>query len=184
MHASVAVLCKAWLDPGARSVFWLRSTHTRVSSSNMAAVTLSLRLLTASLSSRGKSATAAITSAVTAGRSTGSALLRGSKGCGRLITSRPALSLHASAIICTAAGDGVMEVQLKVGGMVCDGCSSRVEEMLQTMAGVKKAHVDLEKGVATVQVDADSQIDALKALEPLAEAIKALGFDAEPHFDP
>ncbi len=31
-----------------------------------------------------------------------------------------------------------MEVQLKVGGMVCDGCSSRVEEMLQTMAGVKK----------------------------------------------
>jgi hypothetical protein len=47
-----------------------------------------------------------------------------------------------------------------------------------------QAHVDLEKGVATVQVDADSQIDALKALEPLAEAIKALGFDAEPHFDP
>ncbi|KAL4853041.1 ABC transporter G family member 28 [Chlorella vulgaris] len=157
MHASVAVLCKAWLDPGARSVFWPRSTHTRAacpraaSSSNMAAVTLSLRLLTASLSSRGKSATAAITSAVTAGRSTGSALLRGSKGCGRLVTSRPALSLHASAIVCTAAGDGVMEVQLKVGGMVCDGCSSRVEEMLQTMAGVKKAHVDLEKGVATVQ---------------------------------
>lgn len=33
---------------------------------------------------------------------------------------------------------GLVEVQLKVDGMVCEGCSSRVEEALQKMAGVKK----------------------------------------------
>ena len=33
---------------------------------------------------------------------------------------------------------GLVEVMLKVDGMVCDGCSSRVEETLQKMAGVKK----------------------------------------------
>ena len=30
---------------------------------------------------------------------------------------------------------------LKVDGMVCDGCSSRVEETLQKMAGAKKVRI-------------------------------------------
>ena len=44
--------------------------------------------------------------------------------------------------------------------MVCDGCSSRVEEALAKMPGVKAVKVDLDKGVATVQLEAASQIDA------------------------
>lgn len=39
---------------------------------------------------------------------------------------------------CALNGADVVEVQLKVDGMVCEGCSSRVEEALQKMAGVKK----------------------------------------------
>ena len=39
-------------------------------------------------------------------------------------------------------------------------------------------HVDLEKGLATVTVEAGSQAEAA---QPLVEAVKDLGFDAEPH---
>ena len=44
--------------------------------------------------------------------------------------------------------------------MVCDGCSSRVEETLAKMPGVNAVRVDLDKGIATVQLAAASQIDA------------------------
>lgn len=67
--------------------------------------------------------------------------------------------------------------------MVCDGCSSRVLEVLQKMPGVKSANVDLEKGLATVQVEAASQIDAFNTVPQLIEAVVALGFEAQPHFD-
>ena len=42
--------------------------------------------------------------------------------------------------------------------------------------------VDLETGLATVAVEAGSQLDALTAVEPLAKAVQDLGFDAAPHF--
>ncbi|EFN56470.1 hypothetical protein CHLNCDRAFT_145140 [Chlorella variabilis] len=149
----------------------------------MAAITKPslLRLFTASLARRPAAAAAAV--ATTASRGTGSALLRSGHGCHRLTHAAQRLAaLHGSAVVCSAAGDDVVEVQLKVDGMVCEGCSSRVEEALQKMAGVKKVQVDLEKGLATVQVEAASQIDAFNAVQPLAEAIKGLGFEAEPHF--
>lgn len=152
---------------------------------------------------------------------------------------------------------------LKVDGMVCEGCSGRVEETLQKMAGVKKVraplgwlrrpscwptqaaglrarmlcgaqagrslpaaqgwppavcaatmpqpepagsrslpwavptppadlppscpkppnpqvHVDLEKGIATVAVEAGAAPDAASAAKPLADAVRELGFEAEP----
>ena len=40
-----------------------------------------------------------------------------------------------------------------------------------------QVHVDLEKGLATVTVEAGSQAEAA---QPLAEAVKELGFGAEP----
>lgn len=42
--------------------------------------------------------------------------------------------------------------------------------------------MDLEKGLATIEVEAGSQTDALAAAEPLAEAVKGLGFEAALHF--
>lgn len=66
--------------------------------------------------------------------------------------------------------------------MVCDGCSGRVEETLKAAPGVKTASVDLEKGMATITVDAGNQVDALSVCLKLCEAINAIGFEAETHF--
>ena len=43
--------------------------------------------------------------------------------------------------------------------------------------------VDLETGLATIQVDAATQVDAFNALPGLLETVTGLGFDAQPHFD-
>jgi copper chaperone CopZ len=92
-------------------------------------------------------------------------------------------SIICAAVVCVAEPlDGCVELTLKVSGMVCDGCSSRVEEALKKAAGVKAAAVDLERGVATVQVEAADQIAAFNALPALIETVSGLGFEAEPHF--
>lgn len=67
--------------------------------------------------------------------------------------------------------------------MVCDGCSSRVEEALQKLPGVNKVVVDLDKGLATVEVQAATQMDAFNAMPQMIETISSLGFEAQPHFD-
>lgn len=146
---------------------------------------------------------------------------------------------------CCLLRAGLLEVTLKVDGMVCEGCSGRVEETLQKMAGVKRVravfassaaswpaapccdaltrcwhpggaasseearqrafplrslysrppllsnthfpgpdtpqvHVDLEKGLATVGVEAGMEEKIGAAAKTLAEAVRELGFDAEP----
>ncbi len=50
------------------------------------------------------------------------------------------------------------------------------------MEGVKKVVVDLESKLARIEVKAASQIDALAAMPSLIQAVKDLGFEAEPHF--
>lgn len=72
---------------------------------------------------------------------------------------------------------------MQVDGMVCDGCTSRVLEALQKCAGVKAVEVDLEKGLATVQVEAATQVDAFNALPGLIQTVTELGFEAQPHFE-
>jgi copper chaperone CopZ len=67
--------------------------------------------------------------------------------------------------------------------MVCDGCSGRVLEALQQTPGVKSVNVDLESGLATLQVEAASQMDAFNAVPGLIEVVTALGFEAQPHFE-
>lgn len=49
------------------------------------------------------------------------------------------------------------------------------------MDGVKTVTVSLEKKLAQIEVKAKSQVDAAQALPKLVEAIKDLGFEAEPH---
>lgn len=72
---------------------------------------------------------------------------------------------------------------MQIDGMVCDGCSSRVLEALQKHPGVKIVQVDLEKGVATVELTAASQVDAFNEIPKLIATVTDLGFEAQPHFE-
>lgn len=81
------------------------------------------------------------------------------------------------------AGDGVVELEVKIEGMKCGGCSSRVEEALSGMAGVAGVRVDLDAKLATVDVHAPSLLDAMNMLPQFVDAIKELGFEAEPHIE-
>ena len=66
------------------------------------------------------------------------------------------------------------EVCLKIKGMHCEGCSTRLEKVLNNQDGVEEAKVSLEKAEATIKFD-DSQI----GLEELKEAVEDAGFEAE-----
>jgi hypothetical protein len=51
------------------------------------------------------------------------------------------------------------------------------------MDHVRTVSVCLDTKLASVEVQAPSQIDALQMLPSLLQAVKDLGFEAEPHFD-
>lgn len=76
-----------------------------------------------------------------------------------------------------------MELEIKIGGMMCGGCTSRVEEALQKAPGVVKVQVSLEKAMASVEVKAPSPLEAYAMLPQLVESVRNLGFEAEPHID-
>lgn len=79
--------------------------------------------------------------------------------------------------------EDTVEVDLKVSGMVCDGCSGRVADALKDLQGVHSVDVDLESGIATVQATAAGQLDAVTNLLPkLCDTVQSLGFEAEPYF--
>lgn len=48
---------------------------------------------------------------------------------------------------------------VKIEGMMCEGCVRSVKESLEKVPGITNVEVNLEKGTATVQGDADD--DAL-----------------------
>ncbi len=48
---------------------------------------------------------------------------------------------------------------------------------------VPRAQVSLEKALASVEVKAPSQLEALGMLPTLVEAVQNLGFEAEPHIE-
>lgn len=60
---------------------------------------------------------------------------------------------------------------LKVTGMTCDGCASKVTHALKTMTGVSDANVSLLGGEATVRYD-----ERLTSSEQLKSAIERAGY--------
>ena len=58
------------------------------------------------------------------------------------------------------------QLELEVTGMVCDGCSTAVRNVVTTLAGVDDARVDHESGTACVvhgdQVDVATILDAIR----------------------
>ena len=63
-------------------------------------------------------------------------------------------------------------VELKVEGMVCDGCVASVTRALQARDGVSEVSVSLQEGAVTIDFD-----PATVALPELTAAIEAAGFD-------
>lgn len=66
------------------------------------------------------------------------------------------------------------EISLKIKGMHCTGCSTRLEKVLNNQEGVEKAEVSFEEGKAEIKYD-ENQIK----LEEIKEAIEDAGFEAE-----
>lgn len=65
-------------------------------------------------------------------------------------------------------------VTLKVSGMSCGQCVSKVKAALQHLNGVEKATVNIKKGMAQVKYDASVQ-----TLDALTEALREVGYEAE-----
>ena len=65
-------------------------------------------------------------------------------------------------------------IEISVSDMSCNHCSGTVEKLLRGLAGVKKANVNLKKGLATVVVS-DSNLTA----EKICDEIEAIGFGAK-----
>lgn len=66
------------------------------------------------------------------------------------------------------------ETNLKIEGMHCAGCSTRLERVLNNLEGVETAHVSLEEKKATIKYD-ETKI----SLEIIKEAIEDAGFKGE-----
>ena len=66
------------------------------------------------------------------------------------------------------------EVCLKIKGMHCEGCSTRLTRVLNNQEGVEEAKVSLEKAEADIKYD-ETQI----GIEELKESVEDAGFEAE-----
>ncbi len=66
------------------------------------------------------------------------------------------------------------ETNLKIEGMHCAGCSTRLEKVLNNLYGVETAKVSLEEKKATIKYD-ETKI----SLESIKEAIGDAGFKGE-----
>ncbi|MFQ9264043.1 MAG: heavy-metal-associated domain-containing protein [Clostridia bacterium] len=66
------------------------------------------------------------------------------------------------------------ETNLKIEGMHCAGCSTRLEKVLNNLEGVEKAQVNLQEKKATIKYD-ENKI----SLESIKEAIEDAGFKGE-----
>ena len=66
------------------------------------------------------------------------------------------------------------ETNLKIEGMHCAGCSTRLEKVLNNLEGVETAKVSLEEKKATIKYD-ETKI----SLESIKEAIDDAGFKGE-----
>lgn len=65
------------------------------------------------------------------------------------------------------------ELNLKIKGMHCTGCSTRLERVLNKQDGIKVAKVSFEKGEIDIEFD-EQQIE----LKDIKELIEDAGFEA------
>ncbi|MDR2032345.1 MAG: heavy-metal-associated domain-containing protein [Azoarcus sp.] len=65
------------------------------------------------------------------------------------------------------------EVTIKVQGMTCDDCVDNVTKVLESLPGVSRVEVSLEREIATVQYD-PGQVE----VAAIRQAVEDAGFDA------
>ena len=76
-------------------------------------------------------------------------------------------------------------VELKVEGMMCDGCAESVTtKLMNNDKGVKvtAVDVDLATKIVRVSIDCESVVDGVTKLPALVETVVEGGFEAEPIF--
>lgn len=76
--------------------------------------------------------------------------------------------------------DEGIQVDIAVGGMMCDGCTSRIEEELGKKDSVVAVQANLDSGMVTVTLSADNFGDAVQTMESLVYDIQEMGFEASP----
>lgn len=77
--------------------------------------------------------------------------------------------------------DSGIEVDISVTGMMCDGCTSRIEEELGKMDSVASVKADLETNTVCVGLSVDNFQDAASIMEKLVDEINGMGFEAKPN---
>ena len=66
------------------------------------------------------------------------------------------------------------EIKLKIEGMHCAGCSTRLERILNNLEGVEEAKVSLEEKQTTIKFD-----ETKTNIENIKETIADAGFKGE-----
>lgn len=62
------------------------------------------------------------------------------------------------------------EIEIKVEGMVCNGCENRVQNALKTIKGIKDVNADYTTGIVKITSKKDIEREELK------EKIEDIGF--------
>jgi len=99
----------------------------------------------------------------------------------RLIPHR--LFVAPRAVLVEGRGAPGEPVVLKVEGLLCSLCAARVQRALEEVAGIRRAAVDLETGVAQVEVGPDGvppaslvrAVDSTVVLRPLRHLLAVVG---------
>ncbi|GLI64243.1 hypothetical protein VaNZ11_007442 [Volvox africanus] len=83
-------------------------------------------------------------------------------------------------VLAFSTGGANPEVKISIEGMMCDGCSSRIEKVLKGMDAVEAVNVSLEGKVAVVQLakKACNSTEAQAAAASVVDLINSLGFEA------
>lgn len=71
----------------------------------------------------------------------------------RLTVARPLQTLRRG-----VAARAQAPITIHVEGMMCSGCSTRVQELLEKEAAIASANVDLDKGLAVVSLQDGARI--------------------------
>lgn len=89
------------------------------------------------------------------------------------ITPISVLLLAAASITpLTASADGLLQVDQTVFGMDCAPCAYGIEQGLLKLKGVKQAHVDLNTGIASIELAPDNAV----TLAEIQNVIRVHGF--------
>jgi copper chaperone CopZ len=100
----------------------------------------------------------------------------------RLLGGGPPLRLAAQRrVLSSTSGSSGIDLEFNVTGMMCDGCTSRVEEELAKKPDVAAVQADLDSGLVTVTVAADDLSTAAGMMEDLVSEINGMGFEATPN---